>query len=177
MINSETLNIAEMKLCYVCPYNGFAWFTALPLGSQWGDDWNDAPYEHNAGEPYENRIQHGERVHHHLLKVAWDGPFSTPANLVGAAPACMWSVQNINRGCVAWLVPNGWDSKDAACHIQAGASIIGFIEAVEQGGGNVYLPRNISSQINAFVSESRLSSLASCDSSHLVTSNSPRIGS
>lgn len=26
-------------------------------GSQWGDDWNDAPYEHNAGRVYDKYIQ------------------------------------------------------------------------------------------------------------------------
>lgn len=28
------------------------YFTTQDLQDQWGDDWNDAPYEHNAGEPY-----------------------------------------------------------------------------------------------------------------------------
>lgn len=39
------------KLCYV--KGSFAYFTTQELSKQWGDDWNDAPYEHNAGEPYE----------------------------------------------------------------------------------------------------------------------------
>ena len=31
------------------------YFTELDdVTEQWGDDWNDRPYEHNAGEPYEN---------------------------------------------------------------------------------------------------------------------------
>lgn len=29
-----------------------AYFTSKKLEEQWGDDWNDAPYEHNAGNPY-----------------------------------------------------------------------------------------------------------------------------
>lgn len=37
-------------LCYVS--GGKAFFTTKPLSEQWGDDWNDSPYEHNAGEPY-----------------------------------------------------------------------------------------------------------------------------
>jgi hypothetical protein len=41
----------EFRLCYV---NGpFAYFTTKEVSEQWGDDWNDAPYEHNAGKPYE----------------------------------------------------------------------------------------------------------------------------
>lgn len=27
-------------------------------GKQWGDDWNDAPYEHNAGSVYSEFVEH-----------------------------------------------------------------------------------------------------------------------
>lgn len=40
----------EPRLCYV--EGDWAYFTTQPLDKQWGDDWDDAPYEHNAGEPY-----------------------------------------------------------------------------------------------------------------------------
>jgi hypothetical protein len=40
----------DFMLCYVnLPW---CYFTTKPLDEQWGDDWDDAPYEHNAGEPY-----------------------------------------------------------------------------------------------------------------------------
>jgi hypothetical protein len=42
--------VSDYKLCYVS--GSFAWFTTQELSKQWGDDWNDAPYEHNAGSPY-----------------------------------------------------------------------------------------------------------------------------
>jgi hypothetical protein len=42
--------MVEPILCYVS--ENFAWFTTRSLEEQWGDDWDDAPYEHNAGEPY-----------------------------------------------------------------------------------------------------------------------------
>ena len=38
------------KLCYVD--QSWAFFTTKSLSDQWGDDWDDAPYEHNAGYPY-----------------------------------------------------------------------------------------------------------------------------
>jgi hypothetical protein len=38
-------------LCYATAT--WAFFTTRSLKEQWGDDWNDAPYEHNAGDPYE----------------------------------------------------------------------------------------------------------------------------
>ena len=41
----------EYKLCYVD--GNKAWFTNN-FEKQWGDDWNDRPYEHNAGLPYDH---------------------------------------------------------------------------------------------------------------------------
>ena len=41
----------EYKLCYVEGQK--AWFTDN-FEKQWGDDWNDKPYECNAGEPYDS---------------------------------------------------------------------------------------------------------------------------
>lgn len=52
--NRSNANVGQervvMRLCYVS--GPFAYFTSKELSEQWGDDWNDAPYEHNAGEPY-----------------------------------------------------------------------------------------------------------------------------
>lgn len=43
------------KLCYIddngYSNQGVAYFTDN-LENQWGDDWDDAPYEHNAESPY-----------------------------------------------------------------------------------------------------------------------------
>ena len=41
----------EYKLCYVEGQK--AYFTSN-FEKQWGDDWNDRPYECNAGEPYDD---------------------------------------------------------------------------------------------------------------------------
>lgn len=41
----------EFKLCYV--EGNKAWFTDN-FENQWGDDWDDKPYEDNAGYPYDN---------------------------------------------------------------------------------------------------------------------------
>lgn len=45
----EKLRQNEPVLCYVD--GGKAYFTTQKLEDQWGDDWDDAPYEHNAGIP------------------------------------------------------------------------------------------------------------------------------
>lgn len=45
----------QYKLCYV--RDNIMYFTDN-FKNQWGDDWNDAPYEHNAGEPYDRKYYH-----------------------------------------------------------------------------------------------------------------------
>ncbi len=45
-------NTDNKKLCYI-DNNRCAYFTSFPLSKVYGDDWNDAPYELNAGPPYE----------------------------------------------------------------------------------------------------------------------------
>ena len=39
-----------LKLCYL--ESSVMYFTS-DIDNQWGDDWDDIPYEHNAGKPYE----------------------------------------------------------------------------------------------------------------------------
>ena len=41
-----------LKLCYCS--NNIMYFTS-DMTAQWGDDWDDCPYEHNAGKPYETQ--------------------------------------------------------------------------------------------------------------------------
>lgn len=80
-----------------CEY--YAYFTSAPLEEQWGDDWNDAPYEHNAGEPYEDEG-------YEIVKI----PFAIPSSLEYKFP-CDWawggnssfSVEDINGGVIPWI--------------------------------------------------------------------------
>lgn len=106
------------KLCYVD--GNFAWFTLEPLDKQWGDDWNDRPYQDNAGPPYELSP---------LQKVAFDGNFETPSENFA-----WFTVKEINRGEVPWL--------SGLTQIYAGVSIDEFTELIEDGGGHVYLRRD-----------------------------------
>jgi hypothetical protein len=156
MINSKDVKIGDLKLCYVDGRDRFAWFTSIPLADQWGDDWNDSPYEHNAGEPYSTHKEGSERVEHHLVKVAWDGPYETPAEQAGINS--MWSVERINGGPIAWLIPTSWGVTEGADvkPIHAGASLVDFVIALEKAGGHAYLPHNIASQIAYAVRESKL---------------------
>jgi hypothetical protein len=122
----------EPVLCYVD--GSFAYFTTQELAEQWGDDWNDAPYEHNAGRPYE-WTQGDECEPWEIVKVAFDGDLETPSEGYGNSP---YSVQAINAGVVAWLRSCSWRSGEVVA-IPAGVTIERFAELVRKAGGRVYL--------------------------------------
>lgn len=116
----------DFKLCYVD--DGFAYFTTKPLTEQWGDDWNDAPYEHNAGTPYTDEGME-------IVKLAYSADMETPREGHSNSP---FSVETINSGAVAWLRSSTWSKVKIA--IQAGATLEEFIDKIELVGGEVYLP-------------------------------------
>ena len=117
----------EFRLCYVS--GCWAYFTTQPLEVQQGDDWDDAPYEHNAGEPYES--DGGE-----ILKVAFEGDFMLPCDNYCNSP---YSVDQINHGDVPWLVA-GWFTKEKES-LFAGATFGEFVEFVQKHDGQVYIQR------------------------------------
>ena len=140
--------MSEFVLCYIdAPW---AYFTTQPLEDQWGDDWDDAPYEHNAGAPYDPPrpdLPAEERAklfpyawlpdgtpRWRIERVAFDGDFITPDYGYSNSP---WSVQQINRGEIAWLRPAPWS--DHAVVIHAGTTLPDFIDAVQRAGGCVYV--------------------------------------
>lgn len=112
-----------MELCYV--EGNFAYFTSN-LEKQWGDDWNDVPYEHNAGKPYENETE--------IQIVAFKcESLLTPAErYYQNSPV---SVEEINSGKIPWL-HGGWKEE---VFIYAGQSIEEFKDLVTQAGGEIYL--------------------------------------
>lgn len=119
------------RLCYVA--DGFAYFTTQSLDEQWGDDWEDTPYEHNAGEPYQSR--EGCETPWEILKVAFSSDYyRLPHTNHHNSP---FSVRGINAGAVAWIF---FPFENIA--INAGESLPTFIQKVELTKGTVYLPRN-----------------------------------
>jgi len=139
----------ELKLVFV--KGPWAFFTTAPVDSIRGDDWDDAPYEHNAGLP---NLSGG--VPYELVKVAFDGDLETPADQHSNTP---WSVEDINtRRMVPWLADTeGWilvrlnDHAAPAClhtgHNQEGEPIVAifagttleeFVTAVHRARGEVY---------------------------------------
>jgi len=123
-------NLKDYKLCYV--EDRVAYFTNISLKKQTGDDWNDRPYEHNAGEPYSKKKDQ-------IIKLMYSGyDINTPAEL--HPPNSPYSVDMINAGAVAWLAGRGFDYEPL--YIQAGATIKEFIGKIEQMGGEVYYPES-----------------------------------
>ncbi len=139
----------NFKLCYI-DKNDTAYFTTQDLDKQWGDDWDDVPYEHNAGTPYSPHIRYYadgriEKIPeywnedgtpkwelYHLKFDCWK--LETPAGTHYNSP---YSVQMINAGAIAWL--SGSDKDNKPIVIQAGASIDEFKMKVKQSGGTIYV--------------------------------------
>lgn len=138
----------NFKLCYIDNHNT-AYFTTQELSLQTGDDWNDIPYEHNAGTPYAPHIRYYADGHTEKMPEYWneDGTpkwelyhlkfdcwnLETPAARHYNSP---YSVDMINAGAVAWL-SGKVDGNPIA--IQAGASIEEFKQKVRQAGGFIYI--------------------------------------
>jgi hypothetical protein len=122
--------VSEFKLCYVdLPW---CFFTTKELSEQWGDDWNDAPYGHNAGEPYQWRDDGTPRFE--IKKISIDAGLEQPCD---GHLNSSYSVEMINRGDVAWLKTPRYEKKQI--EIMAGTSLDRFIELVKEAGGKIYI--------------------------------------
>lgn len=127
------------KLCYV--EDRFAYFTTQDLDKQWGDDWDDAPYEHNAGTPYyygKHEEVKGEAPWE-IIHVAYSAPLETPAQKAGGNS--YYSVEQINAGAVAWLASGEWAEKQVV--IMAGVTLPEFIKKVREAGGEIYMSERL----------------------------------
>lgn len=127
----------EYKLCYVEGQK--AWFTDN-FEKQWGDDWNDKPYECNAGEPYNSwseLIEHKPPIYekqykHHPIELKTlyfetdDWSEQKPCDMG------RFSVEDINKGTVAWVHTDKFN-------ILAGTEIEEFIKIIKENGGKIYM--------------------------------------
>lgn len=130
----------EPVLCYIdWP---FAYFTTRPLEKQTGDDWNDAPYEHNAGRPYEwhERLD-ADIPKWEIIKVAFTTDLETPSCV--SQPNSPWSVDDINAGRTAWLLDPKYghrpDSERYTREVEAGVTLDEFTRIIQSRGGTVYV--------------------------------------
>lgn len=138
----------DLKLCYICHWGPWAYFTSLPLSEQWGDDWNDKPHDCNAGTPYEWRevwnkpgcgVDHNGRPPYTVIKIGFEGDFEQPGTRQpGYRPDQWYSVEEINAGHIYWLRYPSYGDIQATVH--AGTSYDQFCKFVLECGGMIYLP-------------------------------------
>jgi hypothetical protein len=149
--------MSVLRLCYID--SPWAYFTSQEIDKQWGDDWNDAPYEHNAGEPYlpcwhnhpsyidtdRAGVKAGELCRcksclrdwnddgtpkWEVMRVAYNSSLLTPAEIYSRVAGV--SVEQINSKQFPWLYAKGHEP------IYAGTCIDSFIRKIEAAGGEVY---------------------------------------
>ena len=84
-------------------------FTNADMKDQWGDDWNDAPYDCNAGWPYDTTYYEDEngkwqRTEHTILvlNVTYDIEH-TPYLPCDYYYNASFTAENINLGAIAWM--------------------------------------------------------------------------
>lgn len=132
----------KLKLCYVDDERSCAYFTEKEVTEQWGDDWDDAPYEHNAGDPYqydydqpEQGVENGRGIYPKISikKVFFELPtfYKVPRSGYLNSP---YSVEEINKGVIAWI----WNDDFA---MFAGTTMNEFINTIEKNGGTVWLEK------------------------------------
>ena len=147
----------QFRLCYVDGARAVAYFTSGDVRDMWGDDWNDAPYEHNAGEPYEPRVSR-TRKGDRLPVGEWElggmpkwqilqARFSDMKDIVtlphdGYTRENLWSVEQVNRGEVPWfrVWEHGSDGPRVVDQLDAGATYTDFCEFVTRYGGLIWMP-------------------------------------
>ena len=119
--NKKDLNRKDLKLCYI--ESGVAYFTNNK--DQWGDDWNDSPYECNAGVPYEEEG-------FELLRVGFysNNIYSEPCSYFYNNN---FTVEKINKKFVPWLIPDSVNYQP----IFAEETIKDFTKKINDISGNI----------------------------------------
>lgn len=109
---------------YAAGYTHYLYFTSN-LAKQWGDDWNDAPYDCNAGEPYDDkctviRVPVCLDCEKYFVKLPLDYGYN-----------CPFSVQDINAQAVAWIYLHNWKTS-VRISILAGDNVQEVINKLKQ---------------------------------------------
>ena len=114
------------RLCYV--EGNMLYFTS-DFETQWGDDWDDAPYDCNADVPYED----GK---HKIIKICIDkNNLSLPCDF---SQNCHYSVEKINKGAAAWLF-----DKENNIAIQGGMTFSRVVQILKENNNEIYYPIEI----------------------------------
>lgn len=118
------------KLCYIKNEN-CAYFTTRDLDKQTGDDWGDAPYQSNAGAPYEaSDYYNKEDVTYKVIHLYFESSLDSP----GYSPYI--SVDEINNKAVPWLEDRYGNS---GIKIWAGTSLDKFKKIIKEHDGKIFV--------------------------------------
>lgn len=117
----------------------YAYFTPIDLEEQWGDDWDDCPYEYNAETPYdstyEEKDENGKWVEYEIIQVPFHKDYLDylPKEW-GYNENSPWCVRDINAGAIAWLFRPGRDGKSVkdAVAIKAGDNPYEFMKKIKK---------------------------------------------
>lgn len=126
---------AGFRLCLI-EENVWAYFANVEPTAMGGDDWNDAPHDCNASQPY-------PRAGQEVVRVAYDGPYEmlgTQSTATTEDRLYGYSVDEINAKLIPWLADRGYGEtypkyKDL---IWAGTTLAEFVTRMQRAGGNVY---------------------------------------
>lgn len=110
----------KFRLCYIDQDDEYSedlmlYFTEKDPKEQWGDDWNNRPYEHNAGTPYtddysqpEQGVKDGRGIYPQIeIKKVYIEPGDWRTDFITPRTGCTnspYSVEDINHGAIPWLV-------------------------------------------------------------------------
>lgn len=116
----------------------YAYFTPISLDKQWGDDWDDTPYEYNAEIPYDDYYdENDERVEIEIVKVPFYIPYDSGWNIRfpkdWGGDSSFFCVRDINAGAVAWIFYAGDKCKTfkGSAAIHAGCNPEEFLEKIK----------------------------------------------
>lgn len=125
------------KLFYVDPHSKDSCpevhFTTGKVSEEWGDDWNDAPWEHNAGRPYQNG---GGQYFVMRIESGHNSNIKTPDEYANYANS-PYSVEMINKGLVPWMSVDIWnpEAREYEQHnnlFHSGTTLKEFIERAKR---------------------------------------------
>jgi hypothetical protein len=119
----------EPVLCYISE-DWEAWFTTQALEDQWGDDWNDAPYECNAGLPYAWRD--GDTEPEWKLTRIRVEPAEYMRIPVGMCNGEYHTVEDMNKKLFPWVNGRGFV-------IWAGTQLSEFKRIIKENGGTIFI--------------------------------------
>lgn len=107
----------------------YAYFTPLDLTEQWGDDWNDFPYEHNAGIPYDHGNDYNKKINILMIPFYVPEEFSYLPKDRSSGGNSPFSVRDINMGAIPWIFLMDHKNKKYDV-IPSGEGVFNFVKKV-----------------------------------------------